>query len=340
MQRNTKIFYFFLITAFTVVHPFLPAGGTIQEAMDSALNAYKDDIEYDSGLIMGWYCDQFSRVVAFSGSSELNSPAEILEPGKFELGLGGTGSISKIDTDAFKRLQTVLIVTTQTAPSGDLGFFDLIFNMRFNLSKKYDMEIKSGGISVEPAGANNIAIKNTVLGAEVRMQMMKRPSSFMDLVGAIALNKVDGFIEIASTGNTSTSNFIFSGDGINYSQTDETYNSFRTNWNFFSFSLRAMASTQISFLRPILGLQLDVNTGEIKGTLSTRGTKTLVEAGNPSNTLQGNIDMTGTGGSAIPQVNVRTIAGFEFNFSSIMLGYTLENAGDNSSSMVNLRFKF
>lgn len=304
----------------------------IQDALDRSQNDYS----HDMGLIMGWYCEQLARVLTFGGSSELNGSGEIINPSRFETGINLCGSSTQLDINSYKTLDTFIIDTSSNIPSGNLGFFNGILFLRYGFSKDYDISVKTGGFKINPS--SNFVVNNSILGTEIRMQMLDTERDGFDLAGGVSFNLINGYIDITSTGTVSTGEILF--EGTTYYQTTNSAPKWKVNWNFNSISLRAVGSVKLTFLRPFAGLQIDINSGKTEGNCSDTGIMTLTDIQFSTNTQTGTININGSGSSTIPNVNTRLILGAELNFSAVKIGLAFESAGNSGAGIINLRFNF
>jgi len=310
----------------------------------NGLYASDSDLEHDMGLLIGWWAEQFAKLMSFAGSSEINTPAETLLNGNFEAGFLFNIGVTKTDTNAYKRLDYYVFERGQEAPIKSLPIFTGLLYGKYGISKDYDIGIKLGGLTIKPTD-QTLAVENKVSGLDLRMQMQRRQKEGFDLVGGITINSVKGYINLKSTGiftqDTVVMTDFLTGASTSYIRTFTGYHDIKVDWDFTSIALRLVGSTAWSFFCPVLGLQVDLNFGDAKGKIQY-DMKNIVLTSTMTGTSFSEPDtsMIGEKSTTIPQVNLRVLYGFEFNFSSVGIWYSGEIAGDNNSFALGLRVKF
>ncbi|OGS22156.1 MAG: hypothetical protein A3J83_03630 [Elusimicrobia bacterium RIFOXYA2_FULL_40_6] len=303
------------------------------------LKAEDSDINHDVNIMMGWWSDQFAKLISFSGSSEINCIARAIPERNIEFGYSGNVNIINTDSNAYKRLDYYIFTRGSEPPIAQLPMATSLLHIKYGHAKGYDVGIKSGGLSLKTTD-NSISLANNVIGAEFRMQMYEEKTDGFDFLGSLAVNSINGVFQLnnSSVGNDQTTEF---GSTTTYNRSYSSSSNMKINWGFTSINLKGIASKKYSFFVPYAGLQADLNLGKTNGELNyVMDNISLTEVGNPGNTATApDSTISGDKSSAIPQVNLRVLYGFDIILGAFKIWFSGEAASDSTAFGFGARYQ-
>lgn len=285
--------------------------------------ALQDDLRDDSTKVAGWFSEQIAEAVAYDSGVSPILPADVLKPGRVEVGVNGHGSASDLHRDEFRNLPVKLLDVNNTARFDlpeKIGMAGGVLYGKVGLPFGMDIGAKIGGIHVN---RDKTEVNNTVFGFELR----KRILGGEGLTG-VALPDLAVSLGYDGAKGDATRTEHYNGPLIN-GQTLDADVRWRTEWNVGAISGKLSLSKTVAIFTPYIGLGLSKNAGDARTVNTITGTSSA-----------GSVSETSTASSNADMGFLSLFFGGDvafFPFFHLNLGVTLTN--EHAAGSLGLRFR-
>ena len=301
-----------------------------------------NQIQSDSTLISGWMTGQLKYVVPFNSTAGNVVPSQLKVFG-VEVGVEGVVSGTEVDVASLRNLPTSIVDTTKIDAFGRFPMPAVLGHAKIGLPFGLDAGVRIGGIPKRSfdKDTTHVSVKNSIIGIDVRKKLIEEgiAKPFGLTVGANftrASGSIDATTPYHSKGqavvNGTTYNSSLDGTGTGHSE-----------WDVKSYGVQAILNKQMFFINPYVGASVNKNAGSLSTSITTTGTETITNAGNPADTSsQTFTPVVGAASDSPHKWDIRALAGLEFTLLPfVKLGLQGEYAGTkNIAGALGLRVQF